>query len=67
MIWGLQNHHAVAKRVEAVFLFHRLQVRFVDEIFPGKGRRHTQGRGVRKVKVGNQAVNAFKFIAGINE
>ena len=63
----LQNHHTVAKRVEAVFLFHRLQVGLVDEIFPGESRRHAQGRRVREVKVGNQAVNGFKFVSGIDK
>lgn len=63
----LQNHHTVAKRVETVFLFYGLQIRLVNEILPGKGGRHTQGRRVRKVKIGNQAVNSLKLVARVNE
>ena len=63
----LQNHHTVAKGVEAVFLFYGLQIRLVNKILSGEGGRHTQGGRVREVEVSNQAVNGLKLVAGVNE
>ena len=64
---GLKYQHAVAKRIKAVFLFHRLAVGAVNKIFIGKGCYHAQRGGVRKMEIGDKAVYGFELIARVNK
>ena len=61
------DHHGIPKTEESVSFLHRFLIGSHNMFFSCKGRNQHQQRGLRKMEIGDQSVNRFKFIAWINK
>lgn len=63
----LYDDHGVAEREETVFFFDCLFIGVEDVFPPGEcGDEHDEG-AFREVEIGDQAIDALKAVAGVNE
>ena len=64
---GLDDEHAVAVGVEAVFFFDGFGVGFHDELAGGEGGDEHHESAAGEVKVGLKGVDGFELVGGVDE
>ena len=67
MLRNLYNQHSVAEGKEPILLLHRRAISVQNVRAVVKRRHQHEQRAFRQVKIGDQAVNGFESISGIDE
>ena len=62
-----EDQHAVAVRIETVFLSNSLAVGFESEFASRDGRYEHDQSGFREVEIGQECVDCFEFIGRMDE